>query len=225
LPIIGPAAQLSYGAKQCIAECMPRPVIPSEAKSDTSKLTDDEYLKRALNVSDSNCRTFLRRFYAGLSGANESKDTLNSLSTITATGAAFANPLAGAIISGTKTILSDGITSYNANYLQGKVMPDLISTIQIYRTTTRKKIEDDVKSQPLKTREEVVTYVNNYDEVCSIDSAIQTMLGSVKNQSTGNDKKYSDDKKEALELFGMPAPTAPAPAAPAAPVVPAIPNQ
>jgi hypothetical protein len=191
LPIIGPAAQLSYGAKQCIAECMPRP----------NKVDDKElpaYFDRAMNVSDANCRTFLDRFYAGLNGANETKDTLTSISTITATGAAFANPLAGAIISGTKTILSDGITSYSANYLQGKLMPDLLSTIQ----DTRQSARAEILKSPVSV-EEVVAKVNNYDALCSIENSVQFMQKAANNQNSGNKNTNEQDQKALQEKNGV----------------------
>lgn len=191
LPIIGPAAQLSYGAKQCIAECIPRP-------KDVPAAQLPSYFDRAMNVSDENCRTFLSRFYASINGVNESKDTLTSISTITATGAAFANPLAGAIISGTKTILSDGITSYNANYLQGKLMPDLLTTIQDDRKNARKT----VLTSPLSV-EEIVAKVNSYDALCSIDNAVQIMRKAVNNQNSGNKKTNEEDQKELQETNGV----------------------
>ncbi|OAI27574.1 MULTISPECIES: hypothetical protein [Methylomonas] len=192
-PLIGPALQLSYGAKQCIAECLPTPVtrVPNVA----------DYFDRALNVSDANCRTFLTRFYANVNGANESKDSLNSLSTITATGAAFANPLAGAIISGTKTVLEDGIGSFSNNYLQGKLMPDLITTIQKYRQTARKELDTPLYAPD--SVEDVVRSVNNYDSLCAIDTAVQIMVESVNNQNSGNDKTNNQDQNIQLKHLGL----------------------
>lgn len=139
LPVIGPAAQLGYGAKQCIAECLPEIDQAKDPSSDPKLLK--KYYQTALNVSDANCRTFVSRFSVSMNGAKGAEDTLNSVSTITATGAAFANPLAGAIISGTKTILSDGVNSYNANYLQGQVLPDLIVTVKKNRSTARAMLD------------------------------------------------------------------------------------
>ena len=200
LPIIGPMAQLSYGAKQCISECMPPPET-----IDINKLP--AYFDRAMNLSDENCGTFLSRFSAGMNGANESKDTLNSISTITATGAAFANPLAGAIISGTKTILSDSITSYSNNYLQSKLMTDLLSSIQEFRKSAR----TDLAKSP-RSVEEVVAKVNSYDALCSIDSAVLFMQKAV--NALKASQKTKDGSNEAITVTGT------APAAPAAPAAP-----
>jgi len=165
LPLVGPPITYIKGKQTCMYHNLRFAGISLE--DPVSKPLIDE----AIATSDQNCYAYRDMLTGGFNELNANQKFISDASTLTQTGAAFASPVAGAVVGGLKQALTSANDAIKTNFFVNYGARQLFENIG----TVREVLKSDLTNSAGMSYADLRHFMKAYDKTCFFEQAISDL--------------------------------------------------
>lgn len=211
LPFAGPPATYVFGTQNCLYSGLTI-TKGDESLSPTENVSAD-LISEAIAVSDANCMAYQHQMEAGFNELDANQKFISDSATVTQTGAAFANPVAGAVMGGLKQVVSSGNDAIKSTFFKDFGLPQIFKNVWSNRKILIEELSpSDGESKKSKwgfSPENGMKYgalqqfMTTYDKTCRFEQAVSNLRETVdqgqadlKNTTAGDDSRGDSKKQE-----------------------------
>ncbi len=202
LPLFGPPITYIKGTQDCVYHSLTISHGTNKAQTALNDKIPADMVKEAITVSDKNCSAYQHIITGGFGELEANQKFLSDASTMTQTGAAFASPVAGAIVGGLKQAVTSANDAIKTSFFINFGAPQLFENISAVRHLMINELEptDGKPSKYGYTPLDGMSYANlnrfmtAYDKTCFFEQAINDL-----NRTTDHGQaklKNGEPKKE-----------------------------
>jgi hypothetical protein len=184
-PLVGPPFTYTYGAQSCVYHNLHIPSSDSETQEEAIKNAPDiewnvpsDFIDKAIDISNQNCSNYRHVLEAGFHELDANQKFISDAATVTQTGAAFANPVAAAVIGGLKQTVTSANDAIKTAFFESFGVRQLFENIAAVR---KNLIDDFLKENGNQEKSKKTSYsafrrfMTNYDKSCTFEQAISDL--------------------------------------------------